>query len=178
MKIKIEQVTDADKAIIQNQLKSEDIISCSIFERCSYGIPRVLLLNPIKDNKPDYEAISNLFWLSCPYLNEEIHKLEDKGFIKTINEIIHNNSSYKVYMKNAHSHFYFLRRILCRNILNDDQDDINFLKRGIGGVHDLDTIKCLHINLTHHRICNNNIAGLITYNLLNKKMECKGCLCR
>lgn len=74
-------------------------------------------------------------------------------------------------MAKAHAHFYFLRKSLYEKYFGTDINDdyLNILKRGVGGLQDTIHIKCLHLHYAHYRICESNIAfGRIAYHLLQQ----------
>ncbi|HPX91709.1 MAG TPA: hypothetical protein PKZ93_09385, partial [Spirochaetota bacterium] len=61
-----------DIKVIKWQLNSENISMAGIVQKCIYGYPSVILLNPCDINpetpekKPNYMAIANPLWLTCP----------------------------------------------------------------------------------------------------------------
>ena len=143
-----------------------------------------MLLNPELDINGkieiNYEAISNLMWLTCPYLNDKIHKLESKGLIRTISNLIQSESKMTLSMNKAHANFYFLRSIIFNDLVGTTfwQKRIGLFNTGIGGISDKKTLKCLHMHFCHFRLCKDNIAGLLTYRLLNQKVRCDEGFCK
>ena len=179
-----EQYNECDIAHIQRQLGREKINIGGIIERCEYGFPAIMLLSPeVEINgkmETNYEAISNLMWLTCPYLNDKIHKLESTGLIKTISNLIQSENKMTLSMNKAHANFYFLRGVIFKNLVGTSfwQKQIGLFNTGIGGIRDKKTLKCLHMHFCHFRLCKDNIAGLLTYRLLNEKVKCDEGLCR
>jgi hypothetical protein len=174
--------SDKDIGIIKKQLKRRAVSICEIFKRCRYGFPQIILLNPLKETggsmQINHEAISNLMWLTCPYLNNEIHELENSAYIKKIKKIIQNDKAFKDMMTDAHANYYFFRNDLFnRNSVPVMEKDRELFKNGIGGMRDMTAIKCLHLHFCHYNLCRKNIAGHITYFLLNKKTECDDAFC-
>ena len=175
-----------DVDLIKKQLgnKNKDVSICGIWKRCRFGFPQIIFLNPIRKNKKEkfinYEAISNITWLTCPYLNEKIHELEDLLYIKKIKALIEDNNNFKNMMQRAHADYYFTRNIIYNRYVDADLDQaqrFNLTETGIGGIGDLNTIKCLHIHYCHYNMCRSNIAGFITYLLLGKKTDCDDAYC-
>ncbi len=175
-----------DLDIIRQQLGSQDVFISGIVERCDYGFPRIVLLDPVKkDNgikELNYQAISNLMWLTCPYLNDRIHELETEGLIRRITDFIQEDKTLKSMMRNAHANFYHLRNVIYKKFNRFaesalDGNIMRILKKGIGGIKDFDTLKCLHIHFCHYRVFEDNIAGLMTYRLLDGNLNCEDCIC-
>lgn len=181
--MRFEEPDKKDLKIISQQLKSSDLYIGGIIERCKYGQPRIVLLDPLPEpdkNIVNYTALSNVMWLTCPYLNDRIHELENSGQISKISSFINQDSILSSMMKDAHANFYFLRNLLFMrfaNIENIEKPE-NIFINGVGGTRNLDTLKCLHIHFCHYKIYKNNVAGLITYKLLDGKLDCKEGSCK
>ena len=77
-------------------------------------------------------------------------------------------------MGRAHAHFYYLRKGIVMAFLPDIQEErlTRLLNSGIGGIRDLESVKCLHIHFCHFRVFENNIAGLLTQRLLKNTINC------
>lgn len=182
--MKFESYSQEDLDVIKNQLSSNDLHIKGIVERCKYGHPRIVLLNIVKEfddtSKLNYQALSNLMWLTCPNLNNKIHDFENQGLISKITNFIRQDTALRSMMKSAHANFYFLRNFVfsehSESILTGKPESV--FKNGVGGIQNLDTLKCLHIHFCHYRIFKNNIAGLLTYKLLNGELDCADENCR
>jgi len=170
--------TQNDISILRHQLKRDNINIAGVVERCVHGYPSVVLLNPLADEKSkriNHMAISNLLWLSCPYLNEKIHEFESRGYINRISEYIRNDRFLESRMKDAHANYYYLRKKVYRHYLGgifSIEDNKNILSTGIGGIRDIENIKCLHMHYAHYRICGDNFIGRLLFNLLDGKISC------
>ncbi len=181
-----DSVVDRDIEVLQCQLERDFVNPADILERCVWGFPRLILLNPLirdretKDLHVDFQALSNLIWLTCPYLNTEIHEIESHGYIDRIEDFIQSDRELETRMKNAHAHYYHLRKSLFRNYMgNISSLELNdIFNSGIGGITEIDHIKCLHIHYAHYRLCDDNVAGLITEHLLEGKLNCRRGRCR
>lgn len=173
--------SEEDIRIIRRQIGRENIYANGIIERCEYGYPRIMLLDPEADGGEwNYEAVSNILWLTCPYLNERIHDLEQAGYIERIGAFIRQDNSLMMKMESANAHMYFLRKRVC-----DSRADATFpddLRRvmdaGVGGARDVSSLKCLHAHFCHYRIYGDNVAGLITARLLENRINCEEVRCR
>lgn len=185
-----EFVTGIDKSdcdVIQWQLNSSELNNMAgIVYKCVHGYPAVILLHPFDyDEKNDrkkinYMAVANPLWLTCPYLNRKIHDLESDGYIKKISVFLSSERNIMDTMKNAHAHYYYLRRKLYSKAFGQISS-IDFsnkvLHSGIGGINDIKNLKCLHQHYSHFLICSDNVAGRVVHNLLNGINYCRERLC-
>jgi hypothetical protein len=177
--------SNTDLELIKKQLDSKEVFISGIYKRCRFGYPQIIFLNPIKNIRGqqnlNYEALSNIIWLTCPYLNNNIHELENASYIKKIKSIIQNNPSYINRMLRAHADYYYMRDFIFRKYISSSgsikEKDIELFQTGIGGMRDLNAIKCLHLHYCHYILCKDNIAGLITLILLKNKTECDNSNC-
>ena len=175
--------TESDLITIERQLGSDNLFIRAIVGRCRHGHPRVVLLDPcIKGDdseKLNYQAISNLMWLTCPYLNKKIHNLENDGYIQKISNFIKSDNAYKSLMKAAHANFYFLRNYVYWKYVKKTGDDkpMDLFTKGIGGIRELDSLKCLHLHFCHYSLYKYNVAGHMTYLLLDRKVDCDDEMC-
>lgn len=183
----IHDPSDEDVKLVMCQLDTETIQFDSVAERCYWGVPRVILLNPRRTDGDegnassfDYRALSNIMWLTCPYLNEEIHALESRGLIDSIQNFISGDRHLTTMMNDAHAHYYYLRKRLFEKyfgpVMPVDANEI--FHTGIGGIKETEFIKCLHIHYTHYRICQDNVVGRIVHHLLDGKINCRTARCR
>ncbi len=180
-----ENYTETDLELIKKQLDSREIYICGIFNRCRFGFPQIIFLNPVKKiwgrESLNYEAISNILWLTCPYLNKRIHELENATYIKKIKELIQNNPLFAERMLDAHADYFYMRDFIFQRYIHSgfsiDEKFTGLFRTGIGGIRDLSAIKCLHLHYCHYNLCKENIAGFITLKLLKYKTECDGSYC-
>jgi hypothetical protein len=172
----------SDLELIKKQLNSKEVFICGIYQRCKYGFPQIILLNPTKKIYEkecfNFDTLSNIMWLTCPYLNNKIHELENASYIKKIKIIIQNNLSFKNQMLKAHADYYYMRSLIFQKYAHSIQrKELDLSETGIGGMRDLSSIKCLHLHYCHYNLCKDNIAGLITFQLLQKKTDCDDAYC-
>lgn len=176
--------TPADRRIIQWQLGVDSVYLAGVIERCDYGYPRIMLLNPVaeddEEGKLNYSAISNCLWLTCPYLNDRIHRLEQSGLITDIAEFIRSDNELMARMNNAHARFYFFRKNLYGKYYTEEvpQEILHIFNSGVGGIRDIAMIKCLHAHFSHYRICDDNVVGRITASLLDYRFNCDNGKCK
>jgi len=184
LKLLDNEITERDKNIIKLQLECKEVNAKKILVRCVYDYPQIIQLTPIKvtGGRPEinYGAISNIIWLTCPYLNDKIHKLESVGFIEKIESFIQNDAALKIIMDEAHVHFYFMRSNLLEQVTEHlpPKKRMRIFNKGVGGTKDISTLKCLHMHYSHFRLYNNNLAGYITNKLLDEKVNCNEVICK
>ncbi|MCP4137984.1 MAG: DUF501 domain-containing protein [bacterium] len=183
-----EEFDENDITVITSQLNTARVSLAGIIKRCIHGFPSVILLHPVRnpevqegEEELNYMAISTLIWLTCPFLNDRIHSLESKGYIDKITDLINDDRTFQSMMKDAHAHYGFLRKNIYRHFFGAvsslDYNRIVF-NTGIGGIQDIDTLKCLHLHYSHYMICKENCAGKITSKLLGGKIYCEKGNCK
>ncbi len=173
--------SDGDIGVIRWQIGRENVYAGGIIERCEYGYPRIILLNPeAGGGEWNYEAVSNVFWLTCPYLNERIHGIEQDGYIEKIGKFIRRDNSLIMRMESANAQIYFLRKRVCnsRPDATFPEEMRRVMDAGVGGARDTSSLKCLHAHFCHSRICGDNVAGLVTARLLDDRLNCEEVRCR
>ncbi len=185
MKIASSELSKRDITVLKWQLKTTKIYAERVVEKCEFGFPRIVLLNPAltSDNDKDsvqYTAIANPIWLTCPYLNEEIHELENMGYISKISEFINNDIVLHRKMSSAHAHYYYLRKKNYEKSMNQKYpiEQYETFNKGVGGIKNTSSLKCLHLQFAHYRIFEDNVAGQVTCRLLHNKVDCDEARCR
>ncbi len=178
---------DRDIDVIKKQLNTENIHITGIIERCSWNYPSIIMLYPVREGdyknsekKINFKSLSTLIWLTCPYMNRRIHELESMGYIEKISGFIGNENEFESKMKFSHAHYFFLRKKVFRHYLGDVSsldENTRLFETGIGGVGNISNIKCLHIHYAHYRICEENVVGRITCDLLSREINCKERIC-
>lgn len=180
--------TGRDIDIVTCQLRGGTASVGGVVSRCSYGFPTVILLNPqapAKDGDSwrsmNYQALSNLIWLTCPFLNDEIHRLESEGAIERIEGLLDNDREMRERMQSAHATTFFFRKRVYRHFMGEVSavdDNESIFSSGVGGSRDTGGLKCLHVHYADYLLHSENIAGLITSHLLGKRTECEDERCR
>lgn len=173
--------SDSDIDVIRGQIGREHIFASGILDRCAYGYPRIILLDPdAGGGEWNYEAVSNVFWLTCPYLNERIHGLEQAGYIERIGDFIRKDISVAMKMESAQAHMYFFRKRVCNAAAGATvpAEIRRVMDAGVGGARDTSSLKCLHAHFCHYRVCADNVAGMIAMRLLDNRINCDEVRCR
>jgi hypothetical protein len=172
--------SEQDIETVKRQINTKRSDPYSVAVRCVYGYPTLIVQKLHHNNSIDFEYLSNPIWLTCPYLNNKIHELENDGFIKKISEFMHTDRLMKTHMHDAHAEFYFYRKKLFAEQFGKAYPEVLTKKfnLGIGGIKDIDNIKCLHLHFGHFLICKKNEVGYVTKHLLNNKIYCDDGRCR
>jgi hypothetical protein len=140
-----------DLWIIEQQLGRPPRGLVNIEVRCPWEYPAVIRVAPLLDNE---EPFPTLFWLTCPILREQLSRLEERGVIGQIEEEIAHSSELRERYAEDHRHYAQERLSLLSPEENKLLEERGWLKvlrdRGIAGIADLRTVKCLHAHYAHH----------------------------
>ena len=176
-----------DISIVKRQLQVNNVSIAGIVERCPHGFPAVIIINPaVSIGKGDigeanYSMLSNILWLTCPYVNKQIHDLESKGYVRKMGDFISNDRALSLLMNNAHAHYHFLRKNIFTRFFNSGEtvpkNVSDIFQTGIGGIKNSEYLKCLHVHYAHYKLCPDNVAGKIVCHLLEGKTVCSEVLC-
>ena len=178
--------SEKDVTVLTWQLKRDNIFIEGVVSRCPWGYPRVVLLSPFQKTEGsgggtvNFIALSTPLWLTCPYLNDKIHKLEDLGYIKRIEGLIQGEKQYLKGMKSAHVHYAFLRKKLWRQFIGEPEiiePNCKLMTSGIGGIRAFETVKCLHLHYAHYTIFPDNYVGRVITTLLRDDTHCREGTC-
>ncbi len=117
-------------------------VPLSVTKSCPRGRPAVHLAFHDADGKT---TVGSLFWLHCPQLLKAVFTLESEGLIDQFMQRIDNCSSTKAKHKALGNHYRDLRQqILSWTGLRDPRPE-SFV--GVGGVGQVQGVKCLHSHL-------------------------------
>lgn len=145
---------------------------------CPFGYPAVIKVNPFINNI----AAPTIYWLSCPYLNYEVDRLEaESDLISKLGERLKFDQEFKKIMEAAHQKYAASRK----NILSSEQlqkaknisEDLykTLLESGVGGIRDKEGIKCLHTHLADFLVDQSNPVGEIVFKKIDWPESCKIC---
>ncbi len=157
----MEPVTLEDKRIIAAQLGREARGLLRVERCCPYGYPQVILVHPLIEGKP----FPTTFWLTCPFLTEEIAHLEEAGWIKKMETLLKKDTRLNAQLQRAH-HAYIEERMHLlsvedRRFLADSGMSASLQDKGIGGIADFNRIKCLHLHVAHALARENPIGEIV-----------------
>ncbi len=183
MRILLESISSKDSAVLKNQLNTSELFILGIVKRCVYGYPSIVVLNPIFDDVEktiNYTALKNTLWLTCPFLNKKIHKIEDDGGISKVQEFLKTEREFQNKMQDANAHYYFFRKEVYFESSHTEFNDsmTEYFNSGIGGIKNVTSIKCLHMHYAHYQFCSSNLAGRMTELMLDNEFSCVEELCK
>ncbi|ADQ15387.1 DUF501 domain-containing protein [Halanaerobium hydrogeniformans] len=168
----------SEKKIVELQLKRNinNFSKSAVF--CPFDFPTVVIVNPYKNNIP----APTIYWLSCPYLNYKVDRLEaESNLLAVLQELLDKDHEFKNRMEKAHKKYAKMRRELL------SQEDLNkakslsenlyqtLLYSGVGGIKDKEGIKCLHTHLAHFLIDKSNPVGEIAFEKIEWPENCSIC---
>lgn len=145
---------DRDRTIIEWQLGRPPRGLVNIEVRCPWGYPAVVRVAPLLRDNNEIEPFPTLFWLTCPILREQLSRLEEHGVIAQLEAEIARNPELRERYFEDHRRYAQERFSLLspeeREFLKE-QGWLEALRdRGIAGIADLRTVKCLHAQYAYH----------------------------
>ncbi|HED03957.1 MAG TPA: DUF501 domain-containing protein [Candidatus Fraserbacteria bacterium] len=162
------EVSPEELGLIARQLGREPRGLLQVERYCLAGHPQVIRVYPLIENKAGLlEPFPTIFWLSCPRLVRQIAKLEHQGLIRKLEELFRSDVRLRArYASDQRA--YQLERWSSLNqrdkerVRRDPRWWAAFWERGIGGLGDLERVKCLHLHYAHHLARRNVIGEWIT----------------
>lgn len=123
---------------------------------CPYGFPQVILNRPLLPilgkGERDLEPMPTIFWLTCPFLVEEVSKLESAGGVKRYERLLEANEELAREYLSAHRAYREMRL----SLLSSKELEYakgkglrSILESGIAGIMNPKRVKCLHAQLAH-----------------------------
>lgn len=152
-------ISSEDREVLKQQLGREPEGAKEILVRDQFGAPRVVRVSPLVNGKP----FGSFYWLSCPRLKKAIDGLEAQGVIQQIQtEILEKDDEFFERLKENHlSYIQDRLRYLEEDGLSDQVSDNiwpSLKERGVGGVQNFRSIRCLHMHYAHHLVSGNVIG--------------------
>jgi hypothetical protein len=105
------------KQLIEKQIdrKPEGMEEISKF--CPFSYPAVIKVYPFFNKR----VFPTTYWLTCPYLNKNISRLEDSNWIDKLQNKINSNYELKSGLKTAHINYarqnrFHIVSILCKSV--------------------------------------------------------------
>ena len=137
----------------QARLKHPDVES-TIATRCPAGHPQVLRCHPLRQGGERFEPFPTLFWLVCPQLTYALSRLEHEGWITKLQERLASDEAFRAAVERDHTAYGEERWSL---LVDEERAEVErrgmaheLRARGIGGIRDRSTVKCLHLHYAHH----------------------------
>ena len=122
--------------------------------RCPAGHAQVLRCHPLRRGGARFDPFPTLFWLACPQLTEALSRLEHEGWIKRLSERLVTDPALRAAVERDHDAYIAER---WSRLSPEEQDEIRrrglegeFTQRGVGGIRNRASVKCLHLHYAHH----------------------------
>jgi uncharacterized protein len=133
-----EPITDADVAVIADQLGRPPRALRAVAHRCPSGHPSVVQTNPrLEDGTP----FPTLYYLTCPLLTALASRLEAAGLMKEMTARLETEEELAAQYLAAH------RTYLA------ERDAIEPLGHEVSAGGMPDRVKCLHVHIAHSLAC-------------------------
>lgn len=143
--------------------------------RSPFGLYKVVKYHPVKKHPMVIQVIPwvkgapfpTLYWLTCPILKKEISHIEKDAWVgKLEKEYFAPGSENLEALRKNHESYRDQRIKLFEDVgLNWDSVPtpmMDIIKTtGIGGIHDFDHIKCLHLHYAHHLAAENQVGKVM-----------------
>ena len=130
----MEPVALKDRRIIEAQIgrKPRGLIGVGL--RCSHGYPQLGVVSPLVEGEP----FPTIYWLTCPFLQREIDRLEAGGWIGRLERRVASSSELMEGMAWAHRQYIADRLSLLKPEGREELEPRGILedlaKKGIGGI--------------------------------------------
>jgi len=167
-----------DHKIVEIQLDREINNFIKTAHYCPFGYPAVITVAPFIN-----EIVApTIYWLSCPYLNYEVDRLEaETDLISELGNKLRSNSEFKMSMEAAHRryaekrlHLLSKKELEKARIVSEDLYKM-LIESGVGGIREKEGIKCLHTHLADFLVANSNPVGKIVFSRVDWPKNCKIC---
>jgi hypothetical protein len=153
---------DRDRAIIERQLGRPPRGLINIEVRCPWGYPAVIRVAPLLRDGKELEPFPTLFWLTCPIVREQLSRLEERGVISQLEDEIARDPDLQERYAQDHRRYAQERLSLLtseeRELLQQRGWLESLQDRGIAGIADFRSVKCLHAHYAHH-LARNSVIG-------------------
>jgi len=131
-----------------------DLVDADVLLRCPAGHALVLRCRPLRKDRARPEPFPTLFWLACDAVAAQIARLEYAGGVVELERRIAADPELRARVRADHDAYVAERW----SLLTDDEISRAeaagvagaLRERGIGGIADRDTVKCLHLHYAHH----------------------------
>lgn len=161
-------IDEKDRVTVYAQLKRKPRGLKKIASRCVFSCPQVVETNAfIEKGKP----FPTLYWLTCPLKVKAVSRLEDDGWAERLRERLALDEDLRRRLEYAQEEYKHRRRAGTRT----DEVDHPVFDTGVGGVHNLSAVKCLHAHYAHYLAHGNNPVGELVEKELSKMsdLDCK-----
>ncbi len=163
--------------IIKKQIEREPAGLVEVSINCPFGYPAVVKVYPFFNKR----VFPTTYWLTCPYLNKAISKLEDQSWIEKIQDKVNNDNALIKKLAKTHENYAQIRMAMLSQeeidqIKEISEDIIYTLKHsGVGGIKEKKGIKCLHTHTADYLVNKENPVGKIVFEKTGWPDKCKIC---
>lgn len=148
-----------EKEIVQKQLGRDILNPFKVVKKCKWGYPQCIESTPIFEGKP----FPTLYWLTCPLLLKEVGRLEEKGLVKGFEQKLKEEPEFSKQYMLAHQETKSRKAKLIEGLVLEPWQRDAILKRGIGGIRNIRSVKCLHLHLANYLGNVNNPVGALVW---------------
>lgn len=132
--IRLEPVTEADHAMVREQLGRPPRALRAIAARCPCGHPAVVQTSPRLENGTPFPT---LYYLTCARLNSMVGRLEASGIMKEMTDRLAEDAELAAVYQRAHESYLA------------ERDAIEPLGHQVTAGGMPGRVKCLHVHLAH-----------------------------
>jgi len=134
-------------------------------ERACSDHPQVVRCHPLHEIDGRPQPFPTLFWLTCPRLDGRLADLERRGAVKELQMRLEGDESLLAEVRRDHASYIDDRWTV---LTERDRSAIrlhglagDLLSRGIGGILNFSSVKCLHLHAAHHLARGSTLGKLI-----------------
>ena len=161
--------TPRDLEVVGRQLGRPARGVVAIARHCPYGYPQVTVNHPLHREGEAFEVFPTLFWLTCPFLVEEVARLESAGWVKRLEARLAEDPELAARYGRAHEGYRRERLALLspaeREFLRA-RGAHGAVETGVAGLRNPRRVKCLHAQLAHFLARGDNPVGALVAQLL------------
>ncbi len=159
----MDRVLADDKKVVQFQLGRDISNPFTVKKRCKWGYPVCIESRIIHNGKP----FPTLYWLTCPFLSKRVGRLEEKGNIGLFEMRLKTDKTLRDMYGEAHKKTVEIKKEMLKHYENlQDWQIESIVSRGIGGIRNRETVKCLHLQLANYLGGVENPIGKMVYEVI------------
>lgn len=132
-----------------------------VARRCPAGHPAVIVTHPLVGGPGSLRPFPTLYWLTCPALCRQLSRLEMRGLIQEFDARLAADEDFAAAMAQAHEDYVAAREALVVPPVDPASARVlaTMRSRGIGGIANWRSTKCLHLHFAHHLAGRNPIGA-------------------
>lgn len=171
-------VTPQDLEVLKGQLFKYFVPPKKIIRRCKWGYPQLTTIMRTKNNSKDSMMIpATLIWLTCPRIHYMVDQLEEKKYIKELQQKVDTDENIKKQFLQSHQDYItwvkknkilteeqFVQWMTVNRVIGKKTLPENFKQERFGnaGVGYPLSVKCLHAHTAAYLAGTNDIIGKMT----------------